>query len=70
MIPFELENSFSLAQDVIDSVPGLLNTLNNFVAASQSYESRFAAGFGINFTVRAGRPYQANAATAGSFPQP
>jgi hypothetical protein len=47
----------------------VLNTLNNFVAVSQSYQSRFAAGFGVNFTVRAGKPYQANAAAAGTFPQ-
>jgi hypothetical protein len=69
MIPFEYENDFSTAQDVINSAPGVFNTLNNFVAGSQSYESRFAAGFGTNFTVRAGKPYQANVATGGTFPQ-
>jgi hypothetical protein len=47
----------------------VLNTLNNFVAGSQNYISRFAAGFGTNFGVKAGRPYQANAAATGSFPQ-
>ncbi|MDF1544856.1 MAG: Ig-like domain-containing protein [bacterium] len=70
MIPFELESSFTLAQDVINSVPGLFNTLNEFRASSQSYVSRFAIGFGTNFAVRAGKPYQANAATAGTFPAP
>ncbi|MDD3732293.1 MAG: Ig-like domain-containing protein, partial [candidate division Zixibacteria bacterium] len=69
MIPFEYENNFSLAQDVINSIPGVLNTLNNFRAESQSYISRFAAGFGTNFPVKAGKPYQANAATTGTFPQ-
>ena len=70
MIPFEREADFSVAQDIIDNVPGVLNTLNNFVAGSQNYQSRFAAGFGTNFTVRAGMPYQANAAAVGTFPQP
>ncbi|MFQ5498646.1 MAG: Ig-like domain-containing protein [Candidatus Zixiibacteriota bacterium] len=70
MIPFELEGNFSVAQDIINAVPGLLNTVNNFVAGSQSYESRFAAGFGTNFVVKAGRPYQANAAATGTFPGP
>jgi hypothetical protein len=70
MIPFEREADFSVAQDVIDNIPGVLNTLNNFVAGSQSYESRFAAGFGSNFSVRAGKPYQANAAATGTFPGP
>ena len=70
MIPFELESSYTNAQDVIDAIPGVLNTLNNFVASSQSYESRFAAGFGTNFSVRAGKPYQANVATPGAFPAP
>jgi hypothetical protein len=68
MIPFEYEDILLLAQDVIDNVPGLLNTLNEFVPSSQSYRSRFAAGFGTNFTVRAGRVYQANGKVAGSFP--
>jgi hypothetical protein len=70
MIPFEQENDYSVAQDVIDAIPGVLNTLNNFIPGSQSYESRFAAGFGPNFTVRAGKPYQANVATGGTFPAP
>ena len=70
MVPFEMENDFAVAQDVINSVPGLLNTLNNFVASSQSYQSRFSAGFGVNLPIRAGRPYQANAATTGAFPAP
>ncbi len=70
LIPFEYEDQFSVAQDVIDNVPGLLNTLNNFVAGSQNYESRFAVGFGTNFPVRAGKPYQANAAGTGTFPAP
>ncbi|MCP4569455.1 MAG: hypothetical protein GY841_17910, partial [FCB group bacterium] len=69
-IPFEREIDFSAAQDVLDNLPGSFNTLNNYVAGSQSYESRFAAGFGVNFTVRAGRPYQANAAAADVFPGP
>ena len=68
MIPFERESSLTTAQDVIDNIPGLLNTLNNFIATSQSYQSRFAAGFGTNFTVKAGKPYQANAASGGTFP--
>jgi len=67
-IPFEREANFLVAQDVINNIPGVLNTLNNFVAGSQSYQSRFAVGFGTNFTVRAGKPYQANAATSGTFP--
>ena len=70
MIPFEHESSYSTAQDVINAIPGVLNTLNNFIASSQSYVSRFAAGFGTNFTVRAGKPYQANVATTGTFPTP
>ena len=70
MIPFENENDFLVAQDVLDNIPGVLNTLNNFVAGSQSYQSRFSAGFGINFPVVAGRPYQGNAASDGIFPGP
>ena len=70
MVPFERESDFTVAQDVIDNIPGVLNTLNNFVAASQSYQSRFAVGFGTNFPVIAGKPYQANAATEGTFPAP
>jgi hypothetical protein len=70
MIPFEHESSYTVAQDVLDSIPGVLNTLNNFVAGSQSYESRFSAGFGPNFPVKSGRPYQGNAATNGTFPGP
>jgi len=70
MIPFELEDDYYVAQDVIDAIPGVLNTLNNFIAGSQSYESRFAAGFGSNFSIRAGKPYQANVAMDGTFPAP
>ncbi len=70
MIPFEFETAFLLAQDVINSIPGLLNTLNEFLPSSQSYRSRFAAGFGTNFGVKAGRVYQANAAANGAFPAP
>jgi PKD repeat protein len=68
MVPFDRAADFSVAQDIIDSIPGVLNTLNNFVASSQNYESRFAIGFGVNFTITAGKPYQANAAAAGTFP--
>jgi hypothetical protein len=68
MVPFDREADFSVAQNIINNIPGVLNTLNNFVAASQSYQSRFAAGFGTNFVIRAGKPYQANAAAAGTFP--
>ncbi|MCX6836154.1 MAG: tandem-95 repeat protein, partial [candidate division Zixibacteria bacterium] len=68
MVPFDRAADFGVAQDVINNMPGVLNTLNNFVAASQSYQSRFAAGFGTNFVIRAGKPYQANAAAAGTFP--
>jgi hypothetical protein len=68
-IPFDRESQFSTAQDVLNNVPGGFNTLNRFVAASQSYESRFAAGFGTNFPVKAGRPYQANNASIATFPQ-
>ncbi|MFH1374704.1 MAG: hypothetical protein ABII79_12995, partial [bacterium] len=70
MVPFEHENNFTVAQDILDYIPGVLNTLNNFIVGSQNYESRFAAGFGPNFPVRAGRPYQGNAATSGTFPGP
>ncbi|MCH9032603.1 MAG: hypothetical protein IIB00_10145, partial [candidate division Zixibacteria bacterium] len=70
MVPFELELSILTAQNVIDNIPGVLNTLNNFISSSQSYESRFAIGFGTNFTVKAGKPYQANASSAGTFPGP
>ena len=70
MIPFEYEDTFNFAQDVIDNIPGLLNTLNEFVPSSQSYRSRFAAGFGTNFEVRPGRVYQANGASPGTFPAP
>jgi hypothetical protein len=69
-IPFEEELNYATAQDVIDALPGVLNTLNRFRPASQSYESRFAAGFGTNFPVRPGQAYQANAATTGTFPVP
>ncbi|MFH2049142.1 MAG: Ig-like domain-containing protein [bacterium] len=67
-IPFDMESLFSVAQDVINYLPGSFNTLNRFIANSQSYESRFAAGFGVNFTVKAGKPYQANAAVNDIFP--
>ncbi len=70
MIPFEFETTLLFAQDVINSIPGLLNTLNEFLPSSQSYRSRFAAGFGTNFSVKAGRVYQANAAANGAFPAP
>ncbi|MFZ5981229.1 MAG: PKD domain-containing protein, partial [Candidatus Zixiibacteriota bacterium] len=69
MIPFEYEDDFFFAQDVINNIPGVLNTLNSFRAESQSYVSRFSAGFGTNFPVKAGKPYQANAAAGGVFPQ-
>jgi uncharacterized protein (UPF0179 family) len=69
-VPFEHELDFTTAQSVINSLPGVFNTLNRFIPTSQSYESRFAAGFGPNFTVKAGRVYQANAASAGTFPAP
>jgi hypothetical protein len=70
MVPFEYEDNFSVAQDVLNSIPGVLNTLNNYVAGSQNYQSRFAAGFGTNFTIKAGKPYQGNAASGGTFPAP
>jgi hypothetical protein len=70
MIPFELENTYTVAQDLLDANPGLFNTLNNYVAGSQSYQSRFSIGFGVNFPVVAGKPYQGNAATNGVFPAP
>ncbi len=69
-VPFERESEFTTAQDVLDNLPGSFNTLNHYIAGSQSYESRFAAGFGVNFPVRAGKPYQANAAAADTFPGP
>ncbi|UCD95390.1 MAG: hypothetical protein JSU69_04905, partial [Candidatus Zixiibacteriota bacterium] len=69
-IPFERETDFLTAQDVLDNLPGSFNTLNRYIAGSQSYESRFAAGFGTNFMVRAGRAYQANAASDDVFPGP
>ena len=67
-VPFDRELSFYVAQDVLNNVPGGFNTLNRYVAASQSYQSRFAAGFGVNFPVKAGRPYQANNARNDVFP--
>ncbi|RLF79677.1 hypothetical protein DRN32_04605 [Thermococci archaeon] len=69
-IPFDREAEFSTAQEVMDNLPGSFNTLNRYIAGSQSYESRFAAGFGVNFPVRAGKPYQANAAQDNVFPGP
>jgi hypothetical protein len=69
-IPFERETDFSAAQDVLDNLPGSFNTLNRYISGSQSYESRFAAGFGVNFPVSAGKPYQANAAADDVFPGP
>ncbi len=69
-IPFERELDYSVAQDIIDAIPGVLNTLNRFIPTSQSYESRFYLGFGPNFPVRAGRVYQANARANGVFPAP
>jgi hypothetical protein len=69
-IPFEREAEFSTAQDVLNNLPGSFNTLNRYIAGSQSYESRFAAGFGVNFTVSAGQPYQANSAADDVFPGP
>ena len=70
MIPFEMENNYTVAQDVLNDMSGILNTLNEYVAGSQSYQSRFSAGFGTNFPVKAGKPYQGNAATTGAFPAP
>jgi hypothetical protein len=67
-VPLDSELSFYFAQDVLNNVPGGFNTLNRYVAASQSYQSRFAAGFGVNFPVKAGRPYQANNARNDVFP--
>jgi hypothetical protein len=67
-IPFEDETLYQTAQDVIDSLSGVLNTLNNFIPSSQSWESRFAAGYGPNFSVRPGRVYQANAKASATFP--
>jgi hypothetical protein len=69
-IPFERELDFLTAQDMLDNLPGSFNTLNRYDASSQSYESRFAAGFGVNFTVKAGMPYQANVAASDVFPGP
>ncbi len=69
-IPFEYELTYTAAQDVIDAIPGVLNALSRFIPSSQSYESRFSAGFGTNFPVRPGRAYQTNAATSGVFPNP
>jgi PKD repeat protein len=70
MIPLEYAGVFTVAQDVINNIPTLLNTLNEFLPSSQSYRSRFAAGFGTNFAVKAGRVYQANGKAAGVFPRP
>jgi len=67
-IPFEDEDIYQTAQDVIDSLPGVLNTLNNFIPSSQSWESRFAAGYGTNFAVKPGGVYQANAKNSAVFP--
>jgi hypothetical protein len=67
-IPFEDEDTYQYAQDVIDSLPGVLNTLNNFIPSSQSWESRFSAGYGPNFVVKPGRVYQANARASATFP--
>jgi hypothetical protein len=67
-IPFEYEDIYQVAQDVIDSLPGALNTLNNFKPSSQSWESRFAAGYGVNFEVKPGGVYQANAKASVAFP--
>ncbi len=70
MIPFEYEDIMTQASDIVDNVPGLLNTVNNFIPSSQSYQSWFSAGFGVNFEVKAGRVYQANGALDGTFPAP
>jgi hypothetical protein len=67
-IPFEDEDIYHTAQDVIDSLPGALNTLNNFIPSSQSWQSRFAAGYGPNFGVKPGGMYQANAKASATFP--
>jgi hypothetical protein len=67
-IPFEDEDIYHTAQDVIDSLPGALNTLNNFIPSSQSWQSRFAAGYGPNFAVKPGGVYQANAKASATFP--
>ena len=69
-VPFERETEFTTAQEVLNNLPGSFNTLNRYIAGSQSYQSRFAAGFGVNFPVRAGQPYQANAARNDVFPGP
>ncbi|MFH2037285.1 MAG: hypothetical protein ABIJ45_12845, partial [Candidatus Zixiibacteriota bacterium] len=61
---------FNTAQNILDNLPGSFNTLNQYISGSQSYESRFAIGFGVNFIVKAGKPYQANAASANVFPGP
>ena len=70
MIPFERESEFSVASDVINSIPGVVFAFSRYVAGSQSYESRFAPGFGPNFTVRPGIPYQVSAQSTGTFPAP
>jgi len=67
-VPFEDKDIYQTAQDVIDSLPGSLNTLNNFIPSSQSWESRFAAGYGTNFEVKPGGVYQANAKASATFP--
>jgi hypothetical protein len=67
-IPFEDGDIYHTAQDVIDSLPGALNTLNNFIPSSQSWQSRFAAGYGPNFGVKPGGVYQANAKASATFP--
>ncbi|MFC1476251.1 Ig-like domain-containing protein, partial [Candidatus Zixiibacteriota bacterium] len=69
-IPFENELDYTTAQDVIDALPGVLNTLNRYIPASQAFESRFAVGFGVNFRVRPGGVYQTNAKVNATFPTP
>ena len=55
-IPFE-NTGITNAVQLISAI-GISNvrTVNNYQPSSQSYESRFAAGFGVNFAVVPGRP--------------
>ena len=65
------------ASDLIQALgTANINTVSRYIAASQSYESRFAAGFGTNFAIEPGGVYQVNAktptvfTTAGRIPDP
>jgi len=66
-VPFT-NSGITTADQLIDSIGrASVRTVNNYRPSSQSFESRFAIGFGVNFAVVPGGIYQVNAAAATIF---